>query len=55
MRTGEGLSGPALRTVQSTGTGFINSRNGHILTKHHVIEGCAAVRTPPHIRRRAHR
>jgi len=48
MRTGDGLRGPTLRTVQSTGTGFMISRDGRILTNHHVIEGCAEVRIPPY-------
>jgi S1-C subfamily serine protease len=44
MRTGEGLRGPALRTVQTTGRCFIFSCDGHNLTNHHVTEDCAAVR-----------
>ncbi len=27
----------------SSGTGFLVSRNGHVLTNHHVIEGCAEI------------
>ena len=28
-----------------TGTGFVVSRQGHVLTNHHVIDGCATIRT----------
>ncbi|TPQ36830.1 serine protease [Bradyrhizobium guangdongense] len=28
------------KTVSSTGTGFVVSANGHIVTNHHVIDGC---------------
>jgi S1-C subfamily serine protease len=30
-------------TVASTGTGFYISNTGHVLTNHHVIDGCATV------------
>lgn len=30
--------------IESTGTGFFVSRQGYVLTNHHVIEGCASVR-----------
>ncbi len=32
--------------LESTGTGFVVSAEGHVLTNHHVVEGCAEVRTP---------
>lgn len=34
-----------LRTGKAarTGTGFIVSRQGHVLTNHHVVEGCASI------------
>lgn len=34
----------AKRTVQSTGTGFIVSKAGHVLTNYHVVDGCKEVR-----------
>jgi len=30
--------------IVSTGTGFFVSQKGHLLTNHHVIEGCAIIR-----------
>jgi TPR repeat protein len=33
--------------VQATGSGFVISRAGHVLTNHHVVAGCAQVRIPP--------
>lgn len=35
------------RKVVSTGSGFVVSRAGQVLTNHHVIEGCAQVRVVP--------
>lgn len=32
-------------TPVSTGTGFVVSRQGHILTNHHVIDGCMTILT----------
>jgi len=31
-------------TPTSTGTGFIISRQGHVLTNHHMVEGCTTIR-----------
>jgi S1-C subfamily serine protease len=31
-------------SIESTGTGFIVSKAGHVLTNHHVIDGCKEVR-----------
>lgn len=33
--------------IQSNDTGFVVSRQGHILTNHHVVNGCASIRTVP--------
>ena len=33
------------RSMESTGTGFVVSKAGHVLTNHHVIDGCQEVRT----------
>jgi uncharacterized protein len=38
---------PGSRKVVSTGSGFVVSRAGQVLTNHHVIEGCAQVRVVP--------
>jgi len=39
-----GATGPATpkaaRTVGKTGTGFVISASGHIITNHHVVDGC---------------
>ena len=35
----------AKRSAQTTGTGFIVSKTGHVLTNHHVVDGCKEVRT----------
>lgn len=32
-------------TPASTGTGFVVSRQGHVLTNHHVVDGCMTIRT----------
>jgi len=32
---------PGEPTLSSSGTGFVVSRNGHVLTNNHVIEGCS--------------
>lgn len=34
----------AKRSIQSTGTGFIVSKAGYVLTNHHVIDGCKEIR-----------
>jgi S1-C subfamily serine protease len=34
----------ASRTVGKTGTGFVISANGHIITNQHVVEGCGEIR-----------
>jgi S1-C subfamily serine protease len=39
--TGDAPAGPkSSRTVNKTGTGFVVSANGHIVTNQHVIDGC---------------
>ena len=38
------LTGPEHGKAWSTGTGFFISKNGHVLTNHHVVYGCASVR-----------
>lgn len=37
-------SPPGQRTVGGTGTGFVISRQGHVLTNNHVVSGCASLR-----------
>jgi hypothetical protein len=37
------LEGPGERPVASHGTGFVVSRQGHVLTAHHVVAGCRTI------------
>jgi uncharacterized protein len=41
------LPAPTERRLDSTGTGFAVSQNGHLLTNHHVVADCAEVRVQP--------
>ena len=41
------------RRLDSTGTGFAVSQDGHILTNHHVVADCAEVRVKPQVKEAA--
>lgn len=38
---------PSEPELESSGTGFVVSRANHVLTSHHVVEGCAEIRVAP--------
>jgi uncharacterized protein len=40
-------SAPTQRRLDSTGTGYAVSKNGQLVTNHHVVAGCAEVRVRP--------
>jgi TPR repeat protein len=44
---GQHPDAPLQRRLEGTGTGFAVSERGHLLTNHHVVAGCAAVRVQP--------
>lgn len=41
---GGGFAGPTDLELVATGTGFVVSRTGQVITNHHVIDGCVQVR-----------
>jgi S1-C subfamily serine protease len=43
-RSAAARSALAQRRLDATGTGFAVSENGHLVTNHHVVAGCAEVR-----------
>lgn len=44
VTSGDGRRGFHPIEIVSTGTGFFVSQQGHLLTNHHVIEGCSSIR-----------